>query len=96
MWLARTVLPTARAWTQPKVALSPGSTAGGATTLEEDLVAALDRHLRPEGIVELVLVAAIVTAMHRYTASIRPDRLAPEVEAFVAEHGPLLGLPARS
>ena len=72
------------------------ATAGGATTLEEDLVAALDRHLRPEGIVELVLVAAIVTAMHRYTASIRPDRLAPEVEAFVVEHGALLGLPARS
>ena len=68
------------------------ATSGGATTLDDDLVDALLVHGSAAGLVELVTLAAVLTAMHRYTASVPPVQPEPEIEALLVEHGDALGL----
>jgi alkylhydroperoxidase family enzyme len=58
-------------------------------------VAALMRYWQPPSIIELVVALGVVGLLNRYTATYPVDNYEPEIAAFVAEHGPALGLPAK-
>lgn len=71
------------------------ATSGAAAEIDPRVIDALASAHSPASIVELLVVLSIVAGLHRYTVSVPPAQLEPEVAAFMAEHGDGLGLRVR-